>query len=132
MKIFSKIQILGIVFVAFIFVACNTYTPRVVEATYTLDESAKFGFNFAEDSDIKNPPIDKARVFIVRERKSIGRPYYIFYQYDPTMDENNKPINEKDKYKDNLIGLLTRKGSVFVRDFEPNRVLMFKKNLSYT
>ena len=65
----------------------------------------------------------------MRPRKSPGRPsYYIFYQYDPTMDENNKPINEKDKYKDNLIGLLTRKGSIFVRDFEPNRVLMFKKN----
>ena len=64
----------------------------------------------------------------MRPRKSPGRPYYIFYQYDPTMDENNKPINEKDKYEDNLIGLLTRKGSIFVRDFEPNRVLMFKKN----
>ncbi len=111
-------------------VGITACADSVIEVAYTPEESAKLGFNFDEGSDFKNPPADKARVFLVREKKTTGfiYSYYIYYQYNPTMDENNKPINEKDKYEDNLIGLLTN-GSILVRDFEPNKPLMFKRNL---
>ena len=77
-------------FVALVLIACAVSAVKIISP----EASAKFGFNVTEESVFKNPPADKARVYIVRQKRFIGSahgfPVYFLYGLPATyMDDDN-------------------------------------------
>lgn len=109
-----------VLFIALGFTACSVNT-----AVYTPEQSHSYGFNGDEKSVLKNPPSDKARVYVLRENAFKGAviSYNIFYQYEPKTDASNKLIVEKDAYKNNIMGKLSR-GLKFYKDFDTDKSLL--------
>lgn len=122
MKRLVSIQLVALAFMALGFTACG---PTAVRDIYTYEQSQSYGFNVADDSALKNPPSDKARVYVMRAWKfasgAISINYY--YQYEPKLDAQNKLIVEKDAYINNLMGKLSN-GIKFYKDFDIGKSLL--------
>lgn len=113
-------SVILMLFITLGFTACSVNT-----AVYTPEQSHSYGFNVDEKGVLKNPPSDKARIYIMRENAFKGAmiSYNIFYQYEPKTDTSNKLIVEKDAYKNNIMGNLSR-GLKFYRDFDADKPLL--------
>ena len=108
-------------FVAFGFTAC----ANVAREVYTPEQSENYGFNVSGESVLKNPPENKARVYIMRESKFAGSaisPNH-YYQYEPKLDATNKLIIEKQAYINNVIGKLSN-GLKIYKDFDTGKPLL--------
>ena len=127
-------------FVALVLIACADSAVKIISP----EASAKFGFNVTEESVFKNPPVDRARVHIVRQKQGFLAgaygwrkfPVYFLYGLPATyMDDNNitriteetqKDIVEKTKNNtDSYIGLLSS-GASLMKDFEVGQPLFFR------
>lgn len=122
MKRLFFIQIVALAFVALGFTAC----ANVAREVYTPEQSQNYGFNVADDSVLKNPSSDKARVYVMRKWKYQGwaiTSLNYYYQYEPKLDTQNKLIIEKDGYIDNVMGKLSN-GVKFYKDFDTDKSLL--------
>ena len=110
-------------FVAFGFTACSF--PKEPNQVVYAPEHSVHSFSVANNSVLRNPPENKARIYALRESRFAGSgiSYNIFYQYEPRLDSANKLIVEKAAYKDNTMGML-KSGTKFYKDFEVGKPLL--------
>lgn len=121
MKRLFSVQIVALALVVLGFTACGANVAREI---YTPEQSQNYGFNVADDSALKNPPSDKARVYVMREWEQDNIfPFKYYYQYEPKLNAKNKLVIEKSAYINNLMGKLSN-GANFYKDFDTGKSLL--------